>query len=91
MREDNKLPSLVDELRRQPQQSYEAVARWESRSGKWWAELFHDGAHAFYRGVGCGGNMGIIGEPEAIAEMQRKVDSGYFQPDAAKTPMKRVR
>lgn len=71
--------------------SYTVIARWESRSGKHWAELYHDGTAAFYRGVGCGGNLGVIGEAEAVAEMQRKVDSGYFLPDSAKTPMKRVR
>jgi hypothetical protein len=70
---------------------YELMARWESRSGKWWANLYHDGEHAFYRGVGCGGNMGLITWEAAIVELQAKVDSGYFQPDALKIPMKRVK
>lgn len=71
--------------------NYEVIARWESKSGKHWAELYHDGVAAFYRGVGCGGNIGICDKDTGIAELQRKVDSGYFLPDSAKTPMKRVK
>lgn len=69
--------------------TYELIAKWESRSGKDYAELYHDGTAAFYRGNGCGGNMGIKDRETAIAELQVKVDSGYFLPDSAKTPMKR--
>jgi hypothetical protein len=70
---------------------YEVIARWESKTGKHWAELHHDGTAAFYRGEGCGGNMGICDKDSAISVLQMKVDSGYFLPDSAKTPMKRVK
>jgi hypothetical protein len=67
------------------------IARWESRSGKHWVELEYDGIAAIYRGNGCGGCMGKMSQEQALTEMQKRVDSGYFLPDAAKTPMKRVR
>ena len=70
--------------------TYEIIARWESRGGKHYAELHHDGEHAFYRGNGCGGNMGLISCDAAIGELQAKVDSVYCLPDSAKTPMRRV-
>jgi hypothetical protein len=70
---------------------YELIAKWESRSGKHFAELYRDGAgYAYYRGNGCGGNLGNLSEADAITLMQSKVDSGYFLPDDAKTPMKRT-
>lgn len=69
---------------------YEKVARWESKTGKHWVELFVDEGYAFYRANGAGGNLGRITEEGAIALLQQKVDSGYFLPDNAKTPMKRV-
>jgi hypothetical protein len=68
------------------------VARWESKSGKWWADLYaFDNGGYFYRGVGCGGNMsGTATLDEAIAAMEQKCVRGYFQPDANTTPMRRV-
>jgi len=76
------------------------IARWESRSGKYWVDLYFnptfklaDGrvvADASYRGNGCGGSVSGATEAEAIAAMQRRIDHGGFQPDAAKTPMRRV-
>ena len=78
------------------------IARWESRGGKYWVNLyfnpcFHlangtDIVDAHYRGDGCGGGVdGVQTEAEAIAAMQtRHVDRGYFQADANKTPMHRV-
>ena len=78
------------------------IARWESRGGKYWVNLyfnpaFHlcngtDMVDAHYRGDGCcGGVDGVKTESEAIAAMQsRYIDRGYFQADANKTPMHRV-
>jgi hypothetical protein len=78
------------------------IARWESRGGRYWVDLyfnpcFHlangtDVVDAHYRGIGCGGGVdGVSTEAEAIAAMQQRyVDRGYFQADANKTPMHRV-
>jgi hypothetical protein len=77
------------------------IARWESRSGKHWVELFYYPAFQFadgrvepsasYTALHSGGSLGNMTEEAAIAEMQARVDRGLFQPDAAKTPMRRVR
>lgn len=77
------------------------IARWESRSGKHWVDLYFNPAFklangqtitsAHYKGVDCGGGLSASTPESAIAELQRRVDTGYFQPDANKTPMKRVR
>lgn len=67
------------------------IARWESRSGKHWVDLLHDGEHASYRSEDCGGFLGRITEAEAIERLTAKVQSGYFQPDANKTPMQQVK
>lgn len=81
---------------------HKRIARWESRGGKYWADLYFDPCFTFndgttavdahYRGDGCGGGVdGVQTEAEAIAAMQtRYVDRGYFQADANKTPMHRV-
>jgi hypothetical protein len=78
------------------------IARWESRGGKYWVDLFFNPAFhlcngtdvvdAHYRGDNCGGGVdGVSTEAEAIAAIQtRYVDRGYFQADANKTPMRRV-
>jgi hypothetical protein len=84
-----------------PEQSEpKLIARWESRGGKYWVNLyfnpcFHlangtDIVDAHYRGDGCGGSVNGQTEIEAIADMQMRVDRGYFQADANKTPMHRV-
>lgn len=70
------------------------LAMWESRGGAHYAML-HTSAYSVgnygYRGNGCGGSLGAVAsDEEAIAIMQTRVDSGYFLPDNAKTPMKRV-
>ena len=66
------------------------IAKWESRSGKHWVVLEHDGVAAQYTGNDCGGSLGIMSAVEAIDKMQVKVNSGYFLPDNAKSPMKRT-
>lgn len=69
----------------------QTIARWESKSGKWWAELRRDQYGYAYRGVDCGGSLGILpSDADAVAELDRRVASGYFQPDANTTPMRRV-
>ena len=66
------------------------IARWESRSGKHWVELATDGAAYRYRAPDAGGYLAEATKAEAMAEMNRRVAAGYFQPDANKTPMKQV-
>ncbi len=76
------------------------IARWESRGGKYWVDLYFNPefklasgqiiVDAHYSGTGCGGGVPAQSESEAITHMQGKVDSGYFQADANKTPMRRV-
>jgi hypothetical protein len=84
-----------------PEQSEpQRIARWESKGGKYWVDLyfnpcFHlangtDVVDAHYRGDGCGGGVDGQTIEEAIASMQSRVDRGYFQADANKTPMHRV-
>jgi len=67
------------------------IAKWESKSHKWFAVLYEhtNGAYS-YSGASCGGSLGIIPRQQAIDLMQSRVDQGYFQPDANKTPMRRV-
>ena len=76
------------------------IARWESRGGKYWVDLFFNPTFhlcngqtvvdAHYRGDNCGGPVNGQTESEAIAAMQAQIDRGYFQADANKTPMHRV-
>lgn len=76
------------------------IARWESRGGKYWVELYFNPAFrlangstvvdAHYKGQGCGGSVRGNTPDEAIADMEQRVASGYFQADANKTPMRRT-
>jgi hypothetical protein len=68
----------------------QVIARWESKSRKWWAELTVDAWGYSYRGVDCGGSLGDLTGLQAIEQMQSRVDNGYFQPDANTSPMLRV-
>jgi hypothetical protein len=75
------------------------IARWESRGGKYWIDLYYnpsfklaDGTtviDAHYHGDGCGGSVTATSEASAITAIQTRVDAGYFQADANKTPMHR--
>lgn len=77
------------------------IARWESRGGKYWVELFYNPSFllasgetvidAHYRGARCGGGIMATSESDAIAKLQTRADAGYFQADANKTPMHRVK
>jgi len=64
------------------------VARWESKSGKHYAELYRDDWGYCYKANGAGGNLGSVPEADAIASIERRVND--FQPDANKTPMRRT-
>lgn len=67
------------------------LAKWESRGKAHYVELYQDGISYNFRGNDCGGCLGSIETVEmAVAIMQRKVESGYFLPDNAILPMKRV-
>ena len=77
------------------------VARWESRSRKHWVELSacsYGTVDTPFRGIcwsyespDAGGTVEATNDAEAIRAVQSKVDAGYFQPDANRTPMQRVR
>lgn len=65
------------------------VARWESRSKKWYVELYQDQYGYAYKAVEAGGSLGIYSnDAAAIATMQARIH--YMQPDANTTPMRRV-
>lgn len=76
------------------------IARWESRGGKHWVNLYFNPefklangsvvVDAHYRGNGCGGGIQANTAEDAIIKMEARIAAGGFQPDAAKTPMKRV-
>ena len=69
----------------------QVIARWESQRGKYWVELLEfDNGGFCYRASGAGGNLSQHTLTEAVAAVQEKVDAGYFLPDAAKIPMKKV-
>jgi len=66
------------------------IARWESPRGAHWVELYRTDDGCAYRANGAGGFMGRIDDVTALAQMQERVDRGYFLPDMAVVPMKRV-
>lgn len=77
-------------------QAHDTVARYESVSGKHWAELRsgsnEHGCYFYYSSPSCGGTLAAKTLPDALAEMNRRIQpgAGYFQPDANKTAMRRV-
>jgi hypothetical protein len=70
----------------------ETVARWQNRTGKWYVvlERFEGGGYGFTANGSGGALAPELDEAGAIAEIQRRADAGYFQPDNARTPMVRV-
>ena len=67
------------------------IARWESSRGAHWAELHQDQFGYSYKANNAGGFMGAIESQEAaLKAFQARIDSGYFLPDSAKTPMRLV-
>ncbi|KKM64982.1 hypothetical protein LCGC14_1495920 [marine sediment metagenome] len=66
------------------------IAKWASRSGKHSVTLFKT-EHGFkYSGNACGGYLEAETRLQAVKELQIKVDSGFFQPDANVLPMERL-
>ncbi len=66
------------------------VARWESRGGKTWIELYADQWGYSYRGNDCGGNRGALADDAAaIADIEGRLE--WLTPDAHKNLLKRVR
>ena len=68
------------------------IARWESRGRAYYAELEDRGTYYSYTGNGCGGSLhrSVVTDAHAVAVVQERVDAGYFLPDRAVMPMKRV-
>lgn len=67
------------------------VAKWESKTGKHWVVLYRDDYGYGYTSPDAGGFLGQLpSDEDAIAQMEAKIETGYFLPDSAKTPMRRV-
>lgn len=68
------------------------VGRWESKGGKYWAELWWGRFDYSYRSNNSGGSVCNPNLPfdKAVLVMQAKVDRGMFLTDTAVVPMKRV-
>jgi hypothetical protein len=74
----------------------QTVARWESRSGKHYVDLYLNTldsglTYYGYESKGCMGTFEPVTEEVAVGRVQGMVDAGYFQPDRLLNPMKRVR
>ncbi len=72
------------------------LARFESISGKHWAELDYMDSEKWgrmygYKGHQCQGGYEVgTSESDALAQLAAKVAAGHFQPDANKTPLRLV-
>lgn len=64
------------------------IAYWESKSRKHWLALYRTPDGYRYEAVGATGRFPAASEAEAIAMMERRLSD--FQPDRAKTLMRRV-
>jgi hypothetical protein len=64
------------------------IARWESRRGKDWVEVYEHELGYCYEGNGCGGWFADITRNEAIACIAKRVDAGEFC--SQKSPMRKV-
>lgn len=49
------------------------VASWKTRGGRHWYELYEDSDGCYYRGDGCGGNLGNITALMAMEIMKERV------------------
>lgn len=65
------------------------LARWKSKTGKHWAELYVDRYGFTWRDSGgSGGSFSTkFTADDAMQYMQHLADIGCFQPDSNKTPM----
>ncbi len=70
----------------------ECIARWESRGGKWWVELWRGRFDYYYRSVCFVGSVcsPFVTNDKAAIVMQAMLDCGRFLPDDAGIPMRRV-
>jgi hypothetical protein len=66
------------------------IARWESARGAHYVELVETQSGFSYCANDCGGYLPATDHETAIAQLGEMVATGYFLPDAAKRPMKRV-
>ena len=66
----------------------QVIARWESKRGKDWVEVYKDDYGYGYTASGGGGWFGDATEEQALANMQRQIEAGCWC--SQKTPMKRV-
>lgn len=68
------------------------VARWESSRGAHVVELHkaNGSAYQYVDGDNHRGYLEAEDRDAAISEIQTKVDTGFFLPDNAKRPMRRV-
>lgn len=69
------------------------IARWESKRGKDWVELYEQIVGVYVSGYGYesrngGGWMGRVSREQAVSEIQRRVAAGCFCSQAA--PMRKV-
>lgn len=66
------------------------IARWQTRGGKHWVELFrHEDRSYTYTGNDCGGCLGVLAnDRHAIAVMEPKLV--YMVPDNARIGMQRT-
>lgn len=65
------------------------IARWESRGGKHFAELYDNGDGTYsYRSDGASGYMGAMSLEQAMSEMEKKIK--YLAPSALKLGLMRV-
>ena len=70
------------------------IARWESRGHAHWAELYRDDYGYGYASYHASGFLGPYAETDmqAITKFSvERIQTGYFLPDVAKTPMLRVK
>lgn len=66
------------------------IARWESKRGKDWVELWHDEYGYSYKGNTCGGSLGNATLAQAMTFMERETAAGMQVFCTQASPMKRV-
>lgn len=64
------------------------VAVWESRGKATTVTLYADECGYTYKASGAGGSIAATSDPQAIGNLEGRIND--FQPDANKTPMRRV-
>ena len=66
----------------------EPFAIWESRGGRYFVHLFETEYGFKYNADGAGGHLAASTRENAITEIKPRLND--FQPDANKTPMRRI-